>query len=195
MDPVKMVQKIAATPNHSDGVDRGLHFICFNADIARQFEFIQQTWVNNPKFGGLYADSDPIMGQRFPAQATPIFKVTETALERLGKSGLPDNLLSKLAQLRDHEIRGEESFLAELGLPLEPANPPPWRKALLHECRLSSADTFTWQDVPARRRFTHLPDFVTVRGGAYFFMPGLDAVRFLAGQTDVLQSVSLSDYQ
>ena len=26
---------------------RGLHFICFNADIARQFEFIQQDWINS----------------------------------------------------------------------------------------------------------------------------------------------------
>lgn len=45
-----------------DGVSRGLHFLCFNAALGRQFEFIQQTWIHNPKFGGLYSDSDPIMG-------------------------------------------------------------------------------------------------------------------------------------
>ena len=27
---------------------------------------------------------------------------------------------------------------------------------------------------------TDLPQFVTVRGGAYFFMPGLSALRYLA---------------
>ena len=45
-----------------DGTPRGLLFLCINADIERQFEFIQQTWANSPKFGGLYTDSDPITG-------------------------------------------------------------------------------------------------------------------------------------
>jgi Dyp-type peroxidase family len=40
---------------------RGLYFICFNTDISRQFEFVQSTWMNNPKFDGLYADPDPIV--------------------------------------------------------------------------------------------------------------------------------------
>lgn len=43
-----------------DGQQRGLHFICFNSDISRQFEFVQDTWVNDPKFGGLSADPDPL---------------------------------------------------------------------------------------------------------------------------------------
>ena len=30
------------------------------------------------------------------------------------------------------------------------------------------------------RRFAALPRFVTIRGGAYFFLPGLRALRFLA---------------
>jgi hypothetical protein len=32
-----------------------------------------------------------------------------------------------------------------------------------------------------RRRLTGLPQFVTVRGGAYFFLPGLRALRYLTG--------------
>ena len=40
----------------------GCFFICLNANIARQFEFVQHTWVNNPKFGGLYEETDPIIG-------------------------------------------------------------------------------------------------------------------------------------
>ena len=34
---------------------------------------------------------------------------------------------------------------------------------------------------PFRQRVTGLPPFVTVKGGAYFFLPGLRALRFLAG--------------
>lgn len=43
-------------------VDRGLHFISLCANIARQFEFVQHTWLNSPKFNGLYDDSDPLVG-------------------------------------------------------------------------------------------------------------------------------------
>lgn len=46
----------------NDGHERGLLFICINADIRRQFEFIQQTWVNNPAFNGLYDERDPVVG-------------------------------------------------------------------------------------------------------------------------------------
>ena len=42
----------------------GLMFTCFNADISRQFEFIQYTWANYPKFKQLYNDPDPIIGVR-----------------------------------------------------------------------------------------------------------------------------------
>lgn len=46
----------------ADGVERGLLFIVFNADLKRQFEFVQQTWVNNEKFSGLYDTKDPLVG-------------------------------------------------------------------------------------------------------------------------------------
>jgi deferrochelatase/peroxidase EfeB len=42
-----------------DGSARGLHFICLNADLGRQFEFIQNFWINNPKFDGLYDEKGP----------------------------------------------------------------------------------------------------------------------------------------
>ncbi len=42
-----------------DTTERGLNFICLNANIQRQFEFINHTWLNNPKFDGLYDDADP----------------------------------------------------------------------------------------------------------------------------------------
>jgi Dyp-type peroxidase family len=46
----------------SDHQERGLYFICLQTSIARGFEFIQQTWLNNRGFGGLRNESDPITG-------------------------------------------------------------------------------------------------------------------------------------
>jgi len=92
-----------------DDRERGLHFICLNANIARQFEFVQHTWVNNPKFDGLYDDVDPLIGRRGPDGAT-----------------------------------------------------------------------FTIPGTPFRERVTGLPSFVTVRGGGYFFLPGVRAIQYLS---------------
>jgi Dyp-type peroxidase family len=92
-----------------DGVDRGLHFICLCGNIARQFEFVQATWVTSPKFGGLHEDDDPLLGARGPG-----------------------------------------------------------------------AGAFRVQGRPVRERHRDLPRFVTVRGGAYFFLPGLRALRYLS---------------
>lgn len=39
---------------------------------------------------------------------------------------------------------------------------------------------------PIRKRITGLPAFTTVRGGAYFFLPGLKALRYLAALGDSL---------
>ena len=41
---------------------RGVHFFCVNASIKTQFEFVQQTWCNNPRFAGLNDNTDPIIG-------------------------------------------------------------------------------------------------------------------------------------
>jgi Dyp-type peroxidase family len=87
----------------------GLYFICLAGDLARQFEFVQHTWLNSATFNGLYADADPLTGSRHPAGAT-----------------------------------------------------------------------FTIPARPVRRRYRGLPQFVRTRGGAYFFLPGVSAVRYLA---------------
>lgn len=50
--------------NHKPNDEVGILFGCFNADISRQFEFIQYTWANYPKFKQLYADPDPFIGVR-----------------------------------------------------------------------------------------------------------------------------------
>jgi Dyp-type peroxidase family len=54
-----------------DDVERGLHFLCFNANLSRQFEFVQSNWALNPTFAGLSRDPDPLLGANrtypFPA--------------------------------------------------------------------------------------------------------------------------------
>lgn len=46
------------------GPDRGLVFVCFNTDIERQFEFIQQRWCNDGDPFGLGNDTDALIGVR-----------------------------------------------------------------------------------------------------------------------------------
>ena len=50
--------------------EHGLHFICLNGNIARQFEFVNNTWLNSPKFAGLYDDSDPVTAPSQPHGGT-----------------------------------------------------------------------------------------------------------------------------
>jgi len=95
-----------------DSQERGLHFLCVNASIRSQFEFVQQTWCNNPHFGGLYDNKDPLIG--------------------------------------DHGGDGQAKSHMTI----------PTRAGL--------------------ERTAALPRFVTVRAGAYFFMPSLRALRFLS---------------
>ena len=102
VDPATLLDDVA------DPTERGLHFICLNASIRRQFEFMQHTWADNAHFAGLHHEDDPVIGAH--AQGGGQFTV--------------------------------------------PAD-------------------------PVRRRFSGLPRFVSVRGGAYFFLPGIRSLRFL----------------
>lgn len=52
----------------SQGGNPGLLFMCVNADIERQFEFLQQTWLLDPSFHGLSNEIDPIVGYRGSAE-------------------------------------------------------------------------------------------------------------------------------
>ena len=45
-----------------DGADRGLMFAFVGAHLDRQFEFVQKEWVNNGKFIGAPAETDPLIG-------------------------------------------------------------------------------------------------------------------------------------
>ena len=54
----------ALAPAPPDDPERGLHFICLNANISRQFEFLQNAWMMSSKFSGLTGESDPLLGTR-----------------------------------------------------------------------------------------------------------------------------------
>jgi Dyp-type peroxidase family len=92
-----------------DEQSRGLVFATLNANIERQFEFIQSAWISSPNFAGLYDEADPMLGGR-----------------------------------------------------------------------TQSAGAFTMPKCPVRDRRTGILTKVQIKGGAYFFMPGLAALRYLA---------------
>jgi Dyp-type peroxidase family len=43
-----------------DGEERGLMFVCYQASIERQFEFVQQQWLGDGNVFGLGEDRDPL---------------------------------------------------------------------------------------------------------------------------------------
>jgi putative iron-dependent peroxidase len=43
---------------------QGIFFIACNADLERQFEFVHQRWLQNPRFGTLANQDDPIVGSQ-----------------------------------------------------------------------------------------------------------------------------------
>jgi Dyp-type peroxidase family len=93
-----------------DDVARGLMFICLNADIERQFEFIQSTWLNNPNFNRLQNENDPLIGN-------------------------PDS---------------------------------------------APGGYMTIPGCPVRKRLSGIDTFITVKGGAYFFLPSIAALSYLS---------------
>jgi deferrochelatase/peroxidase EfeB len=102
-------EALSAPPTQS-----GLQFICLNANIQRQFEFVQGAWLMGSKFNGLHEESDPLLGSRLP-----------------GAAG-------------------------------------------------TRCDYFSMpQAAGPAQRLEGLRQFVTVSGGAYFFLPGIRALRFL----------------
>ena len=104
----------ALQASYPDREEHGIQFVCLNANISRQFEFVQGAWLMNSKFDGMTGESDPLLGNRQPIPGCP----------------------------------ATGSFLI----------PQPQGLA---------------------RRVDDVPQFITVRGGAYFFLPGIRALKFL----------------
>src|SRR5882757_8099014 len=111
----ELLPEDAVQPAQSNESPRGIHFICLNANIARQFEFLQSAWIANTKFSGTTGESDSLLGNREPIPGCPV----------TGSFSIPG-------------------------------------------------------DGTLRRRVSGLPQFVRVRGGAYFFLPSLRVLRYLA---------------
>ena len=91
-----------------DGVERGIAAFVICASLVRQFEFVQNVWVNDPNFHELGNEHDPMIGTQ---------------------DGTFD---------------------------------------------------FTMPKRPVRKKIKGLPAFTTVKGGAYFFLPGIKALHYLA---------------
>src|SRR5262249_44193343 len=82
-------------PNESR---RGLIFICLNANISRQFEFLQNAWVANTKFSGVTGESDPLLGNRESIPGCPVtanFVMPGDGTLRRRVSGLPQFVIMR----------------------------------------------------------------------------------------------------
>jgi Dyp-type peroxidase family len=62
MVPAELVRRSLAADPGAERAERGLQFLCFNANLDRGFEFVQQQWSQNPKFARLNLDPDPLSG-------------------------------------------------------------------------------------------------------------------------------------
>ena len=56
-----------------------LHLHVVRADIERQFEFVQQTWILNKNFATLYDETDPLVGPQgnFTIREQPLRRIVE----------------------------------------------------------------------------------------------------------------------
>lgn len=144
-------------------VESGLYFMCLNANIQRQFEFVQSAWIMSTHFNGLHNESDPLLGQRTPSAGDP--SKPGPAGEKPPGAGGQSN-----TGLRDQSRPGAEgqSNMGPRG------QSKPGAGGL--RCDYFSLPQ---PDGPTRR-LENLPQFVTVAGGAYFFLPGIRALRWLA---------------
>ncbi|MFD6885560.1 Dyp-type peroxidase [Streptomyces sp. NPDC059957] len=62
-----------------DAVDRGMIFACVGASLRRQFEFVQEEWVNSGIFIGHGLEKDPLCGAN---QGDGVFTVPERPIRR-----------------------------------------------------------------------------------------------------------------
>lgn len=65
------ILRVGRRYREAEGRRPGLFFMCLNADLERQFEFIQQTWLQAPSFHGLMDERDPVVGGRHPDAPRP----------------------------------------------------------------------------------------------------------------------------
>ena len=66
----------AAQRDGAQPCGRGLMFVALNADLERQFEFVQRSWIAGSRFGDLSDEQDPLLGtaanRAFTLQGCPV---------------------------------------------------------------------------------------------------------------------------
>jgi hypothetical protein len=60
-----------------------------NANIQRQFEFIQDSWSNNPDFNQMYQNKDPIIGDNAHPKQSPSHMSIPASPVRIHTTQLP----------------------------------------------------------------------------------------------------------
>jgi hypothetical protein len=111
-DPTSDACRTALLALTENGRARGIHY--FASRIRSQFEFVQQTWCNNPRFGGLNDNKDPISGDNNQKDEPSSHMTIPARPLRLRASALPRFVTVKAgAYLLMPSLRGLQ-FLATL---------------------------------------------------------------------------------
>ena len=99
----RLTPEQALNPADSSNPECGLHFISLNANISRQFEFLQNAWINSTKFSGLTGESDPLLGNRVATPGCPVtsdFNVQSSARLQQRIAGMPQFIKVRAGGLR-----------------------------------------------------------------------------------------------
>jgi deferrochelatase/peroxidase EfeB len=100
--------------------EKGLLFMGLCADLERQFEFIQQSWIMAPGFAGLTNEPDPIVSEK-PAKPSTRFTIPTSA----GSLSLPGSKSMVTVRGGGYFFLPSRSaliFLAELNQPHRPGS-------------------------------------------------------------------------
>jgi Dyp-type peroxidase family len=88
-DPTDLARGVVPPGVYEPTEPRGIHFFAVNTDIARQFEFVQQTWMNDDGFHSLYDNKSPVIGNNDPQARYPSGMVLQRDPVRRRLLGLP----------------------------------------------------------------------------------------------------------
>lgn len=185
-----------------DNQDRGLMFTALVADIERQFEFVQRNWVNDgDPFRLDRRDRDPLIGnnrdQRDAPSQNTYLRYSEFLAKVLGGAGI----MGAVTRVDPKPTTVDIWYRPSPGTRVEPNEG--LREKLELTLQVDRVDILPHPDgvstiftissfMETKRKFTvpaatrlpwalNLPEFVTTRGGEYFFLPSVTALKGIAG--------------